>query len=491
MRSVLVCRTLSLRALAVAAIVTLSSAASAQLLVEKQSPPGVVQELSTSFRAAVERVRPSIVFIETLGGPRKLMEWSKHESPQADQDAIRGPGNDSDDDLPDVRRDGSGTGIIFDARGYVLTCYHVVEEADVVFVRLADGRRIESVKVLTDPLTDLAVVQIADAGRLSAATLADSDALRVGDWVVSIGNPYSLGLSVSAGIVSGTNRHSPRVPRTPLIQTDAASNPGNSGGALINLDGQVVGISQGGYGDHEAFQGIGLAVPINVAKRIARQLIDHGRVSRVALGCNTEKLTSEVAQHLGIVEKLGLIVSDVKPRSPAAEAGLLVGDVITHFDGTQVDNNTVFLELMEQAVPGRDIIFSVIREHRKVQIIVESNEIPAPQNSQRLSDVESGKQQTGYHDDRLGLTLDEISRDLATELGYKGPVDGMVITHVNPKSPAAKEGLCAGMLLLQVDNKPVTSEEEYQRVTKKQSSDREMLMLIGTPRGKHFVVLRK
>jgi len=469
----------------------LPSATSAQQPVAEKTPPGVVQELSTSFRAAIERARPSIVFIETLGGPRKLMEWSKHESPQADQDAIREPGNDFDDRLPDVRRDGSGTGIIFDARGYVLTCYHVVEAADVVFVRLADGRRIESVKVLTDPLTDLAVVQIADAGPLSAATLADSDALRVGDWVVSIGNPYRLGLSVSAGIVSGTNRHSQHVPRTPLIQTDAASNPGNSGGALINPDGHVVGISQGGYGEHDAFQGIGLAVPINVAKRVARQLIDHGRVPRVALGCYTEELTSEVAQHLGIVEKLGLIVSDVKPRSPAAEAGLLVGDVITHFDGTQVGNNIVFLELMEQAIPGRDITFSVIREHRKVQIIVQSKEIPAPRNSQRSSEVESVKKQTGYHDDRLGLTLDEISPDLATELGYKGPVDGMVITHVTAKSPAAKEGLCAGMLLLQVDNKPVTSEEEYQRVTKKQSSDREILMLIGTPRGKHFIVLRQ
>ena len=199
MSTAIVHRKALLRALLIAAAAGLPGATSAQSPEEKQTAPSVVQELSTSFRAAVERVRPSIVFIETHGGPRKLTEWGKHESPQSAEDAINGPRTDSGDRLRDVLRDGSGTGIIFDARGYVLTCYHVVEEADVVFVRLPDGRRIESVKVLTDPLTDLAVVQIADAGRLTSATLADSDELRVGDWVVSLGNPYSLGLSVSAG----------------------------------------------------------------------------------------------------------------------------------------------------------------------------------------------------------------------------------------------------------------------------------------------------
>lgn len=469
------------------AAAALPSAISAQPTEEKPAAQLLAHELSSTFRSAVEKVRPSIVFIETHGGPRRLLKWSKHESREG-TDGVKEPKSDSRDPLRDFVQDVSGTGVVFDARGYVLTCSHLVEAADGVFVRLPDGRRLEAIKVLTDPLTDLAVVQI-EPGQLSVATLAEKDELRVGDWVISVGNPYSLGLSVSAGIVSGLDRQMSAAPRAPLIQTDAASNPGNSGGALINLDGQVVGICEGGYGSHEGFQGIGFAIPISLAKRIAGQLIEQGRVQRVALGYDTETVASEVAEHLGIAPGRGLIVTDVKPGSSAAQAGLNIGDVITRFDGTRVRDTLGFLGLIEKAVPEREVTFTVFRKKRSMDIIVRPTELPNRRNN-REPDAIAPKEPTGYRDLRLGITLDKMSSDMASELGYVASSDGLLVTHVQPQSTAAKKGICAGMVVYRIDDEPIRTVEDYERVTTEEALQRGILVLIGTPERKHFIVLR-
>jgi serine protease Do len=300
-----------------------------------------------------------------------------------------------------------------------------------------------------------------------------------------------LGLSVSAGIVSGTERQSPLAPRTPLIQTDAASNPGNSGGALIDLDGRVVGISEGGYGSTEGFQGIGLAIPINLAKRVAQQLIVDGKIPRVTLGFDTEVISSEVAEHLGIANKFGLIVTDVKSQMPAAEGGLRVGDVVVAFNDKQIRNSLDLLKLMERVVPGSEIALSVIRERQPIEIKVRSKELSDKPKAKASADTKPAAQPSGYQDAALGLTLEKMSPELADKLGYASAAEGLVISYVRPKSPAAKEELFAGMVILRIDGKPVRSLDEYQRMTGDRTSEDGILMLIGTPRRKHFVVLRQ
>jgi serine protease Do len=247
----------------------------------------------------------------------------------------------------------SGTGVIIDERGYIVTCHHVVTGADAVFVKLEDGRRFVAKAINSDPFTDLAVLRIEGAGHLTVATLAPSDKLDVGDWVVSVGTPYGLANSVSAGIVSAVDREIPEVPRTRLIQTDAASNPGNSGGDLINLKGELIGITEGSYGASEAFQGITFAIPSDVVKDVVHKLIEHGEVRRAYLGCHTESLTPDIAVCVGLTNTQGVIVTKVAADAPAVHAGIQSGDVLLRFDEASIVDGKVMQEFVEAAVPGR------------------------------------------------------------------------------------------------------------------------------------------
>ena len=263
--------------------------------------------------------------------------------------------------LSDMPYDSTGSGIVFDERGYIVTCSHVVESAETVFVHLNDGRRLEASKILIDPMTDIAVIQLSESVHLPVVPMGDSDRLRAGDWVISVGNPYSLGISMSAGIVSATQRHLPDASRARLIQCDAATNPGNSGGALIDLDGMVVGISEGGYGVNEGFQGIGFAIPINDVRRIANQLIENGTIDRAYLGCSTQDVSADVCKYLGPSIKGGLIVTDVVPMTAAQKSGIQVGDVITHVAEKPIEGGFRLTDAMETLSPGDELNLTVFR----------------------------------------------------------------------------------------------------------------------------------
>lgn len=426
-----------------------------------------------------------MVTIETYSGPRETIEWARRIAGAKAIDE-----SEEADDLDTTSaRNGIGTGIILDERGYILTCNHVISDADMAFVRLDDGRRFEVVKTLQDPFTDVAVLQIEDAGPLQVAELSDGE-VSVGDWVVTIGNPYGLGISLTAGVVSATDRHMRHIPYAGLIQTDAATNPGNSGGAMVDLEGRVVGMSEGGYGVVEGFQGIGFAIPIDLAQRVAKELIKDGKVNRPFLGIETETIPANIATHLKLGTSGGIIVCDIAPRSPAARAGIQVGDVVTHVSGSPATNHFEFFRLIDESSEEEPIELTLLRNAESIVIkLVPSQLYPQVVRSE-TSDLHHGEP-PGFVDEQLGLSVDVFTSDAARELGYKGPVDGLLITHVDEESLAAKQGICAGMSLVRVNGEPVISIEAYRTAVGKRDLAQGTLLLLGTPRQKHFVLCQE
>lgn len=445
------------------------------------------KSLNELFCHAVDRVSPAIVTISAVSGPRATPEWAMRDLPPERLAQIRAS-KAGETPLSDMPYDSFGSGIVFDERGYVVTCSHVIQSADYVYVHLHDGRRLEATRILIDPLTDIAVIQLPELVR-PVAPMGDSDRLRAGDWVVSVGNPYSLGISMSAGIVSATQRDLPDASRVRLIQSDAATNPGNSGGALIDLDGLVVGISEGGYGISEGFQGIGFAIPINDVRRIASLLIENGKIVRPYLGCSTQKLTAEVCEHLGPSIQGGLIVTEVVPMTAAEKGGIQIGDVITHVADKPVEDGFRLGDAMETLSPGDELKFTIFRDGESSVMSVKLDAMKAPQQRSGTTTAVSTPT-TGYHIRELGMVVDDSSLALKKKLLFPSSMSGAIVTHVAPGSIASKEGVCAGMFVVQVGDKVVHSAADCQHEVRSQSLSKGFLMLIATSQRKKFVLMK-
>ena len=447
--------------------------------------------LSDAFRIAAEKVLPTVVSIETMSGERKTELWSIRDMSLRSQSYAQGSEAQSSRGLANRARYGTGSGVIIDRRGYIVTCQHVVDSADTILVYLSDGRRFEAVDVWSDRKSDLAVIRIEGADKLPEAALGNSDGLQVGDWVVSVGDPYGLGMSVSAGIVSATHRQSPDTLHTQVIQTDAATNPGNSGGALINLRGEVVGIAEGGYGSHAGFQGIGFAIPVNQAARIARELIDKGFIRRAYFGCHVDQISAAIANHQHLPARHGIIITDVTAASPADAAGIQVGDVLTHFAESVIVDPYHFQQMINQAEPERQYAVTVIRGGENFQVEVRLNELREDDDADRVVPVDPTDHTPRYLDNLLGMELSDLTPESARELGLSESLRGVLIEHVAVRGPAYREGVCAGMAVLKIDNHPIRTLADYRLAMENKSVDRGVLLLIGTSEGNHFVVCQQ
>jgi Do/DeqQ family serine protease len=347
------------------------------------SPLGAADALQAAFVTVAERVRPAVVNIGTvqLSRPRRAP-------------AIPGPGGDDPffKDFFDqffgrggpgrreeFRQPGLGSGVIVDKRGYVLTNFHVIRGADSVTVKLTSGKELQGRIVGTDAKTDLAIVKFQPEGELRVATLADSDTLRVGEWAIAIGNPFGLDQTVTVGVVSATGRADVGIATYEnFIQTDASINPGNSGGPLVNLKGDVIGINTAIVATG---QGIGFAIPANMAKRVTLQLIDRGKVMRGWIGVSLQPITPDLAQSLGLSDTRGAIVARVHPGSPAEGAGVQPNDVIVKFGGTAVDDYHHLQRLSSDAEPGTTVPLEFVRQKTRKTIqlkIAESPDSSAP-----------------------------------------------------------------------------------------------------------------
>ncbi|HET8578233.1 MAG TPA: DegQ family serine endoprotease [Methylomirabilota bacterium] len=346
----------------------------------------------------------------------------------------------------------AGSGVIVDARGYILTNNHVVEEASEVEVRLSDDRKFKATIVGRDPKTDLAVLKIdTPPGSLPVAQLGDSDRIRVGQWAIAIGNPFGLDRTVTVGIISATGRTRVGVATyEAFIQTDASINPGNSGGPLLSLEGRVIGINTAIL---SSGQGIGFSIPINMARDIMSQLISKGRVVRGWLGIVIQELTPELAAGFGVAPNSGVLVSDVMKDTPAEAAGLRAGDIIVQFDGASMKDVSSLQRRVAGAPPGRPAAMTVVRDGKQLPLTVRIGEQPGEEASVRPRP----KEQT------LGLTVEPLTPEAAERFRLSARA-GVVVAEVAPGSAGEQAGIRPGDAILELARQPVKDVETFRRI---------------------------
>ena len=368
-------------------------------------------------------------------------------------------------------RQGAGSGFIIDPKGLLLTNNHVVQDAVNIRVKLNDGRAFEGKTVGRDPLTDVALVRLTGSGlNLPAVRLGDSDAMRVGDWVVAIGNPFGLASSVSAGIISATSRNIGATPYDDFLQTDAAINPGNSGGPLFNLKGEVIGINTAIVGGGT---GIGFAVPSNIAKALLPQLEKEGSVSRGYIGVHIQDLTPELAKLLGVPVKEGAVISDVTDNGPGKAAGLQPDDVVTSIDGQKVGSGGALSRAVGLKRPGTTSTLAVYRGSKQMELKVHLGTRPDLEHVSPASQRGGGDEE-GDGQQQTGLTLRNVDPRYARTLGSS--TEGALITEVAPGSTAERAGLAAGMIITEINKKPVRNSSEALRALKGMKSGSTVLV---------------
>jgi serine protease Do len=469
---------------------------SSQPVVSEQTL-GIANSLSEGFRDVSNHVLPAVVAIENRPDttPQKTQPTTG-EDPFGGNNPFKGTpfedmfrGHNFGSPTPSPRKQaGIGSGVIIDPAGVILTNNHVVDGAGKVIVRIHDGREFVATEVLTDPQTDIAVIKIKTDDALPFAKLADSDAAQVGDWVVALGQPFGLESTVTAGIISAKNRGIGITDRENFIQTDAAINPGNSGGPLVNLRGEIVGINTAISSRTGGNNGIGFAVPSNLAGWVKDQLLSNGKVQRSYLGVAIQPVSYELASQLGVPARGGVAVTDVFPDTPAAKAGLQTGDVIVKFGGTAVSTPQQLQLVVERTPVGEKTTVEVVRDGKTIDLSYEPATAPDDFGvaSKRSS---SSQEDSGAKLNMFGIELSELTDEIAKQLGMENQ-RGVVITAVQDDSPAKQAGLEAGMLITQVNRQAVTTPEEFAAVVKA-DEDGSILLLVRTENGSRFVVLEK
>ncbi|HET8577974.1 MAG TPA: trypsin-like peptidase domain-containing protein [Methylomirabilota bacterium] len=337
----------------------------------------LAEALQGSFVGVAEHVRPAVVHIGTI--QRAKPRRPPVAPPGTDDPYFRDFfnqffGSEGPDTRSEFRRPGLGSGVIIDKRGLVLTNFHVVKGADEILIRLADKHEYRGQILGTDAKTDLAVVRFQPDHELPVAILGNSDALRVGEWAIAIGNPFGLDQTVTVGVISATGRSDVGVATYEnFIQTDASINPGNSGGPLLNLKGEVVGINTAIVA---AGQGIGFAIPINMVKRVVGQLVDSGKVVRGWIGVGLQPLSPELAQTLGVTGAAGAVVSSTIAGGPAEKAGLQQGDVVLSYDKVPVEDYRHMQRLVAETKVGKSVALEVLRKKQKIALSITIAEVP-------------------------------------------------------------------------------------------------------------------
>jgi serine protease Do len=375
---------------------------------------------------------------------------------------------------------GLGSGFIVESNGYIITNNHVVSDTDKVIVKLTNGTEYTAKVIGADASTDLAVVKV-EAEGLPTLEMGDSDALKVGQWVVAIGNPFGLTSTVTVGVVSAKGRAGIGIEDyEDFIQTDAAINLGNSGGPLLNAYGKVIGINTAIVSGYGGSVGVGFAIPSNMAKTIYKQLKENGAVTRGYIGIVIQPLTPDLAKYFNISEEKGILISQVMKDSPGEKAGLKSGDIIIKMNEHPVKDITVFRNNVAMTAPGTKIELTITRGGKEDKVVVTIEKLP----SKAKQKVELTKPAMD-----IGLTVQNLTSDLAAQFGYKGE-KGVIISFVEPGSPADEAGLKVGMLIEQVGQKTVTDVDEFQAEIQKEAEKGSILMLIRSKDYNEYVVIK-
>lgn len=368
----------------------------------------------------------------------------------------------------EFKQSGLGSGVIVDKNGYILTNNHVIKDADEIKVKLSDQREFKGKVVGTDPKTDLAVIKI-DSNDLPAIKIGDSDELKVGETVLAIGNPFGLSHTVTMGIVSAKGRANVGIADyEDFIQTDAAINPGNSGGALVNIKGELVGINTAIFSTSGGYQGIGFAIPSNMAKVVMESLIEKGKVVRGWLGVYIQPLTSELAKQFDLKNSEGALISDVIEDSPAAKVGIERGDVIVEYNGNKVKDVTSLRNMVANTLPNTEVSIKIVRNGELKTLKVKIIELPQEEAS-RIS--------KSFENKFKGVYVQSLTPDIKKNLDIPKRISGVLVTDVEEDSPA--EGvLMKNDVIIEIDKKTVNNIKDYERIVSKIKNEQSVLILI-------------
>lgn len=455
----------------------------------------------TSIAPVVKRVSPSVVNIYSSMTIKERRTMNPFFSDPFFRDFF---GDDSEGRRAprEHKAQSLGSGVIVSQDGYILTANHVVEGADTVKVALSAGdkeKEYDAKIIGTDPPTDIAVLRIEAKGNLPAAVLGDSDKLEVGDLVIALGNPFSVGQTVTMGIVSALGRGGFGISGyEDFIQTDAAINPGNSGGALVDAEGRLVGINTAIMSRSGGFQGVGFAVPINMARFVMERLIRDGKVARGYLGINIQPLTADLAKEFGLPdESSGVLVGGVSTGSAAEKAGLKEGDVILEFNGKKVPTPRNLQLLVAEAGPKTKATLKILRSEGggkpiQKQLSATLDELPRELSAGRRSiQSEPGESKLDALD---GVEVGDLDNRARRQFEVPQSVQGALVTRVDPNSNAAAAGLRPGDVIVQINRQPVRSAEDAVNLSEKAKSERLLLLVwsrgaAGGPGGTRYIVV--
>ena len=477
--------------------VTLAQCLLISAAVAKPAPAGnldatSLRQTSKAFANVAKTVAPAVVYIkvektEANGGNNTASPFDHELFRRFFGDAFPGFPPQGKQRPRQRRSLGQGSGFVFATSDdpspdttYILTNNHVVTGASEITVKFQDGRQFDARIKGADPKSDLAVIEI-EASGLPALALGDSEALQVGEWVVAMGNPFGLQHTLTAGVVSAKGRNALGInDYEDFIQTDAAINPGNSGGPLVNLDGEVIGINTAIFSRSGGYMGVGFAIPVNLAKDIAQQLVSGGEVQRGYLGIMIQDLTPDLAEPFGLDGKSGVLIANVDAGTPAERAGLKQGDVVIRYNGKPVRNVGSFRNRVAATAPDTAAKMTIIRDGRKRSIKVTIGRLDGNPTL-----AKQGKGRT----DVLGLSVQTVTPALAEQLDI-APGRGVVVNNVAPDSPARGTGIGPGTVILQVDRQDITNVRQFRKLVKQSAKDKQVLLLASNDGAPRFIIVR-
>ena len=439
-----------------------------------------------SYSGVVKRVTPSVVKVTTTvkarnvgfeGAPGMDNELLRRFFGQQFAPPSRGR------QMPTPHQEGVGSGVIITKDGYILTNNHVVEGADQVKVSLQDGRDFDAKVIGRDPKTDVAVVKI-DAKDLPTLELANSENIEVGDVVLAVGNPFGIGQTVTMGIISAVGRGGNLgLDYEDFLQTDAPINPGNSGGALVDTEGRLVGINTAILSRSGGNQGIGFAIPANLAHTVMTSLVTDGKVTRGYLGAMIQDITPSLAKQFKLKDNSGALVGEVKAGSPADKAGLKAGDVIVDYNSKKVTDSRHLRLRVAESAPGTAVAMKVLRDGAAKNLSVTLRELPG--EAQLAKAGTEDKTDTGVLN---GVGVGDLDNNTRAEIKAPASLKGAVVTEVTPDSPAAEAGLKAGDVILEINRKPVKTADEAVKLTEK-TTDKTTLLRVWSNGGSRYIVV--
>ena len=441
-------------------------------------------KIGASFAPVVKKVAPSVVKVFTSA---RMKTTSLPEAPGMDNPMLRrffgdefgGPNRQRMDRMP--AQHGIGSGVVVTKDGYILTNNHVVENADEVKVAMQDGREFTAKIIGRDPKSDVAVIKI-EANGLPFLEMADSDKIEVGDIVLAVGNPFGIGQTVTMGMVSAKDRATLGLDYEDFIQTDAAINPGNSGGALVDTEGRLIGINTAILSHSGGNQGIGFAIPTNLAHDVMESLVKDGKVTRGYLGVSIQDVTPALAKQFKLDDQKGALVGDVVPKGPADKAGFKSGDVILAFDGKDVRDSRHLKMQVAHTKPGETVSIKVIRDGSSKTLKATIKELPG---SPELAKSDSKSDDNGTLN---GVTVDDLNGNVRHQFNIPEEIKGAVVTDVEADSPAYEAGLKPGDVIQEINREPVKGSEDAVRLTEN-PKDKTSLLKVWSKGGSHYLVV--